>query len=190
MSDPADLGSNVRRRRLARGLTLDQLACASGVSPTMLSEVERSVKNPTVKLAYQVARALGCSLTDLLEDDGAPPPRVVRAAERRSLVDPETGIARHALSPELLRRGLEIVAYELPAGQSTGEMDPNRAGIVEHVTVQSGTLTLRLGGETFELGPDDGITYGPQVAVEYRNDGGTPCSFLLLSDSTQAFPIR
>ena len=46
------------------------------------------MKNPTVKLAYQVARALGCSLTDLLEDDGAPPPRVVRAAERRSLVDP------------------------------------------------------------------------------------------------------
>ena len=67
MSDPADLGSNVRRRRLARGLTLDQLACASGVSPTMLSEVERSVKNPTVKLAYQVARALGCSLSDVLD---------------------------------------------------------------------------------------------------------------------------
>jgi transcriptional regulator with XRE-family HTH domain len=190
MSDPADLGSNVRHRRLARGLTLDQLAEASGVSPTMLSEIERSVKNPTVKLAYQVARALGCSLTDLLEDDGAPPPRIVRAADRRSLVDPETGIARHALSPDLLRRGLEFVAYELPPGQSTGEMDPNRPGIVEHVTVRSGTLTLRLGAETFELGTDDGITYGPQVAVEYRNDGDVPCSFLLLSDSTQAFPIR
>ena len=27
----------------------------------MLSEVERGVKNPTVKLAYQIARALGCS---------------------------------------------------------------------------------------------------------------------------------
>ncbi|MGA0867903.1 MAG: helix-turn-helix domain-containing protein [Planctomycetota bacterium] len=190
MSDPADLGANVRRRRLARGLTLDQLAEASGVSPTMLSEVERSVKNPTVKLAYQVARALGCSLTDLLEDDGTPPPRVVRAAERRSLVDPETGVARHALSPDLLRRGLEFVAYELPPRQSAGEMEPNRTGIVEHVTVQAGTLTLVLGSESFTLGPGDGITYGPQVAVEYRNDGSEPCAFLLLSDATQAFPHR
>lgn len=190
MTDPADLGANVRRRRQARGLTLDQLACASGVSTTMLSEVERSVKNPTVKLAYQIARALGCSLTDLLEDDGAPPPRIVRAGDRRSLVDPETGVARHALSPDLLRRGLEFVAYELPSGQSAGEMEPNRTGIVEHVTVQSGTLTLLLGSETFVLEAGDGITYGPQVTVEYRNDAAAPCSFLLLSDATQAFPSR
>jgi transcriptional regulator with XRE-family HTH domain len=188
MSDPADIGANVRRRRLALGLTLDQLADASGVSPTMLSEVERSVKNPTVKLAYQIARALGCSLTDLLDDEGAATPRIVRAGDRRSLLDPETGVARHALSPDLLRRGLELVWYELPPGQSAGEMAANRAGIVEHLTVIGGTLTLRLGAETQQLDRGDGVTYGPQTTVEYRNeDPQRPCEFVLLSDSTRAF---
>lgn len=190
MSHPADIGTHVRRRRLALGLTLDQLAAASGVSPTMLSEIERSVKNPTVKLAYAVARALGCSLTDLLEDDTAPAPRIVRAADRRSLIDPETGVARHALSPDMLRRGLELVAYELPPGRSAGEMAPNRAGIVEHVTVTDGALTLVLGGEPHLLDTGDGVTYGPQTTVEYRNDGAAPCAFILLSDSTRAVPIR
>ena len=186
MPDPADLGANVRRRRLALGQTLDQLADASGVSPTMLSEVERSVKNPTVKLAYQIARALGCALTDLLEDEGAPPPVVVRAADRRSLVDPDSGVERHALSPDMLRRGLEFVWYVLPAGTSAGEMAANRPGIVEHATVIAGTLTLLLGGEPHELGRGDGITYGPQTTVEYRNDGRIRCEFVLLSDSTRA----
>jgi transcriptional regulator with XRE-family HTH domain len=186
MSHPAEIGANVRRRRQHLGLTLEELAEASGVSPTMLSEVERSLKNPTVKLAYQIARALGCSLTDLFEDEGAPPPVVIRAANRRSLVDAESGVERHALSPDMLRRGLELVWYVLPAGTSAGEMPPNRSGILEHVTVISGTLTLLLGGEAQQLRKGDGITYGPQTSVEYRNAGRSTCEFLMLSDSTRA----
>lgn len=152
----------------------------------MLSEVERSVKNPTVKLAYQIARALGCSLTELLEEDGARSPSVIRAEDRRSLVDPETGVARHALSPDLLKRGIELASYVIPACASAGEMAPNRAGIIEHVTVIQGTLTLMLGGKPYQLAEGDGVTYGPQVATEYRNDGEETCTFLLVSDSSRA----
>ena len=67
-----DVGAQIRARRQQQGLTLDALAQRSGVSSAMLSEVERSVKNPTVKLAWQIARALGCSLTELLDEPGAP----------------------------------------------------------------------------------------------------------------------
>lgn len=186
MSHPAEIGANVRRRRLALGRTLEQLAEASGVSATMLSEVERSVKNPTVKLAYQIARALDCSLTDLLEDEGAPAPVVVRAADRRSLVDPESGVERHALSPDMLRRGIELVWYSLPPRTSAGEMAANRAGILEHVTVSQGTLALVLGGEELLLAKGDGATYGPQTTVEYRNAGRSTCEFFLVSDSSRA----
>lgn len=167
-------------------MTLDQLAEASGVSTAMLSEVERSVKNPTVKLAYQIARALRCSLTDLCEGDSLQPVHLVRAAQRRSLHDAESGVVRHGLSPELLRRGIDLVLYELPKGSTTGEMSPNRAGILEHVVVLDGTLTLVLGGERHLLGSGDGITYGPQTTTEYRNERARVCRFLLCADATRA----
>jgi len=186
MSHPADIGNNVRQRRRHLGLTLEQLADASGVSPTMLSEIERSLKNPTVRLAYQVARALDCTLTDLLDEGRAPPPRILRATARRSLVDPETGIERHALSPEMLGRGLELVTYQLPAGQTAGQMAANRPGIVEHVTVTAGTLTLLLGDEPHILARGDGVTYEPQTTIEYRNDGDLTCEFVLLSDFSRS----
>lgn len=186
VSHPADIGHNVRARRQALGLTLDQLAAASGVSATMLSEVERSVKNPTVKLAYEIARALGCSLTDLLERGGDAAPRVVRAGERLSLFDEETGVERHGLAPDLLRRGIELVHYVIPVGESAGEMAANRPGIVEHVTVMAGKLRLRLGDEELLLGKGDGVTYGPQTVVEYSNAGRGVCEFVLFADSTQA----
>ncbi|MCC6781451.1 MAG: helix-turn-helix domain-containing protein [Planctomycetes bacterium] len=185
-AEPADIGPNVRRRRLAAGMTLEQLADASGVSTAMLSEVERSVKNPTVKLAYQIARALRCSLTDLLDDSDAQPVLVVRAAKRRTLNDRETGVVRHGLSPELLRRGIDLVLYELPRRSTTGELGANRAGILEHVVVLDGTLTLVLGGEATVLETGDGATYGPQTTTEYRNDKARPCRFLLVADATRA----
>ena len=167
-------------------MTLETLAAAAGVSVAMLSEVERGVKNPTVRLAWQVARALGCSLTELLDEPEAPPVRVVRAAAQRRLIDPETGIERAGLSTELMRRGLEVARYRIPAGQSTGAMPANRPGVLEHVVVLRGRLTLRLGEEIHELGAGDNVTYGPQTEVEYRNDGRSACEFVLLSDAGRA----
>jgi transcriptional regulator with XRE-family HTH domain len=186
MTETDALGANVRRRRRALGLTLDQLADASGVSATMLSEVERSVKNPTVKLAYQIARALGCSLTDLVEDESTEAPTLVRAAGRRTLVDPESRVERHGLSPEMHRRGLELVWYSIPPGRSAGEMAPNRRGILEHATVIRGALTIVLGDDVIRLATGDGITYRPHTTVEYKNDGRSACHFILLSDATRA----
>lgn len=185
MAKEPEVGAAVRQRRVARGLSLEALAEESGVSVAMLSEVERGLKNPTVRLTYQIARALGCSLTELLDDGAAAPLFVVRADQRLSLVDDETGVERHALSPEMLRRGLELVAYTLPPRTSAGEMAPNRPGLLEHVTVVRGSLTLVLAGRSLVLGKGDGATYGPQVTVEYRNDGRAPCQFILLSDGTR-----
>lgn len=181
-----DIGGSIRRRRQARGLTLESLAGTAGVSVTMLSEVERSVKNPTVRLAWQIARALGCSLTELIEEPGPAGPRIVRAEQRSRLIDPETGVERRGVSTDLQRRGLEIASYLLPAGTSSGEMSPNRPGVLEHLVVLAGRLTLRLGDEIERLDAGDHVTYGPQTEVEYRNDADMPCEFLLLSDSLDA----
>lgn len=185
-ADPATtIGANIKRRRQGLGLSLEGLAKQSGVSSTMLSEVERSVKNPTVKLAYQIARALGCSLTDLLEDGPAIPTSIIRATERRTLVDPSSGVARHGITSELSDRGLEIAWYELPPGQSSGEMGANRIGVVEHLIVMEGEVEVVLGGDAHPLGPGDSIYYGPQTTTEYRNVGDAPATILLLSDSSR-----
>jgi transcriptional regulator with XRE-family HTH domain len=188
MKDPAgEIGSNIRRRRQAMGLSLDALARRSGVSTTMLSEVERSVKNPTVKLAYQIARALGCTLTDLLSDRPLAAVTILRAKERRTLVDPESGVVRHGIASALVEGRLELGWYELPPRSSTGEMSPNRPGVLELVTVVEGTLTLVLGGEAHTLGVGDCATYAPSTTTEYRNDDPeTPCRMILLGDHSRA----
>lgn len=187
MDDPAgEIGKNIRARRQALSLSLEALARRSGVSPTMLSEVERAVKNPTVKLAYQIARALGCTLTDLLSETPMAAVTVVRASERRTMLDPETHVARFGVPTPLLDSGLEVAWYEIPPKQSSGEMTANRPGVVELVTVIDGTLTLVLGGTEHVLSKDDSAMYAPNVATEYRNDAPRKkCRFIMLSDSSK-----
>lgn len=186
MADPSlEIGKHIRSRRAALVMTLDDLANASGVSSTMLSEIERGLKNPTVRLAYQVARALNCTLSDLLDEERESFVSIVRAADRNFLVDPETGLERHVLSHEFLRRGLEILWYRLPPGKSTGEMTPNRPGVLESLTVLSGELTFAINGETLHLHPRDSATYGPST-VEYRNESSDACDYLIVIDSSRA----
>src|SRR6478735_1313489 len=74
--EPADainrhLGSRVKHLRGARGWSLESLATASGVSRSMLSQIEREQANPTLAVTLRIAQAFGMNLGDLLEMPGA-----------------------------------------------------------------------------------------------------------------------
>src|SRR5512141_2359251 len=77
------LGSRVKEMRSVRGWSLEALANASGVSRSMLSQIEREQANPTLAVTLRIARAFGLSLGDLLEMPGAASAvTVIRAADR------------------------------------------------------------------------------------------------------------
>ena len=61
------LGNNIRKYRLRRGFTQEQLAEASGVSEAYLSKLEAGRRNPTVKVLAKIASVLGTTLTKLFE---------------------------------------------------------------------------------------------------------------------------
>src|SRR5579863_3715030 len=66
----ADLGrrvaENLRQRRKARGMSLDDLARASGVSRAALSQIETCKSNPTVGLLWKIAVGLGVPFAELI----------------------------------------------------------------------------------------------------------------------------
>src|SRR5215208_5143663 len=75
-SEPAEaisrhLGSRVKQLRAERDWSLEALAGASGVSRSMLSEIEREQANPTLAVTLRIAQAFGMSLGELIETPGA-----------------------------------------------------------------------------------------------------------------------
>lgn len=60
-------GKRVREVRMNLGLSQEELGFKSGLHRTYISDIERGVKNPTIVTIDTLAKALGMSISELLE---------------------------------------------------------------------------------------------------------------------------
>lgn len=73
LTDPEEqllmtIGRNIRVARKDRNLTLKQMARRTGLSVSLLSQIERAESSASVSSLYKLARALDCSLTEFFGD--------------------------------------------------------------------------------------------------------------------------
>lgn len=129
------LAANLRRLRIARHLSLSQLARATGMSKATLSGVEAGNSNPTVETLAALAGALRVSLVELLEELPLGDVRVVRAG--RSAVERRDGVARRAV--DVVAPGAELAELAWEPRQ-LDEPDLRPAGSRAHVYVLAGKL--------------------------------------------------
>ena len=61
-----NIGKNIKDKRSAIGMTQKELAEAVGVEQSMICQIERGTKTPSMPLGKQIADVLGCSIDSLL----------------------------------------------------------------------------------------------------------------------------
>ena len=175
-----NIGPFVKAKRTEKGMTISDLASASGVSAGMLSEIESGKKCPTIRVVQQIAVGLDCQISELLDLPPAVRHETVRKGAGKVLLDPETGVTRELLSPSLVRRGVQVLKWRIPVGASTGEFAPEAPGIMEHVTVFQGRVELVIDGTPIILETGDSFTCAADVTHEARNIGDEEAEFMLL----------
>jgi transcriptional regulator with XRE-family HTH domain len=173
-SVPLDLarvvGENLRRLRTKRGLSLQRLSRASGVSRAMLSQVELGRSSPTVNVVWKISQALAVSVTTLLTDARESQPTVLRAAAAKLLTSHDGSYSSRALCP--FEGDSPADFYELRlAPASTEKADPYPPGTKENLVVAEGTLRIVIAGRPHRLEAGDAIFFDADVAHTYCNDG-------------------
>jgi len=133
----AVLAANLRRLRIARHLSLSELARATTMSKATLSSIENARANPTVDTLASLAGALRVSITELLEDLPIPEVRVVRSAQRP--IERRDGLPQRLLDSVTAGGAMELAELALPA-RAAHEADPRRPGARAHVFVLQGKL--------------------------------------------------
>jgi len=162
----------VRALRKARGLTLEDVGKASGVSIGSLSQLERGKGNPSFNSLVRLSHALGVPVAQLLHD-ASPDSPVVRAHERRSLDFHNAGgspEATHELLTPDGNRSMEAMWIEAPPGYTTEDAPFSHPG-EEAVIILKGQHEIHLGNETYVLEAGDSISYPSSVPHWYRNLG-------------------
>ena len=117
------LAVNLRRLRIARRLSLSELARATGMSKATLSSVESGRSNPTIETLASLAAALRVSLGELLEEPPLGDVRVVRAGRHRARARELDHVEEAGI--ELIERAWEPRQLEEPEPRPDG----TRAGV-------------------------------------------------------------
>lgn len=166
-----NLGRRVKKLRSDRGWSLEELAGASGVSRSMLSEIERERANPTLSVTYRIARAFGLALQDLIESaDSASSIQLIRATDKAQIFRSDKLCQIRTLSPLNLEKDVEFYELRLPVGgalRSQAHVDGTR----EFLTVEEGTVSLESGTSSEALAKGDSATYRADVAHAIANSG-------------------
>jgi transcriptional regulator with XRE-family HTH domain len=170
------IGPKIRTLRQKKKLGLVQLGEHTGLSPAMLSKIERGHVFPTLPTLLRIALVFGVGLEHFfVEEAGKPVAAVVRAKDRLRLPD-RPGEAEPAYFFESLDfpvndRKLEGYHADFPAG--TGPSEPHSHEGAELVYVLKGRLVITIDGEDHELGEFDAIYFESITPHSYRCAGRT-----------------
>jgi len=154
---PKRVGRAVKARREELKLTLRALASQSGVSSSMISDIERGEKSPTISTLATLAAALATSISALVEKPGPATRRiqVVRGSQRHSRIDRTTGARRQSFGPAIAGSKVEFMLYAVPPHTTAGPFPPHASGTIEHIHVAAGAVRVAVGDDAVSLKAGD-----------------------------------
>ncbi len=143
-------GRAVKQQRETAGLSLRMLAARSGISSSMISDIERGAKSPTVTTLVRIAQALDVTAAALVDGGTGPAPRICiqRQGEGRGGEHPARW---ESLAPASAGSRIDFVRFHIPPSTVLGPSAAHAPGTVEHMHVAAGTVRVTVGDEMAEL---------------------------------------
>ncbi|MDG1707215.1 MAG: XRE family transcriptional regulator, partial [Emcibacteraceae bacterium] len=146
-----DIGKTIKSLRGAKNLTLDQLAASSGVSKSMLSQIERNKTNPTVGTLWSLTEALNIDIGDLLgaapkSQDNGGDISITKSHQTPEISSADGLCTLRILGPLDLVSKVEWYELNLEKG-ATLDSEPHAKGTREHLTVLRGSVIISTGNE-------------------------------------------
>lgn len=181
LNEPPALGPIVRRARKANGLTLDQVAARTGLSKSLVSQIERGIVNPTFAVVWRLTQALGLELS-ALDPDTSPESRVIEhlhhyaTPEKRSA---DGKVVLRLLSPQRTILPAEWYDMQLQPGGIL-RAPPHAVGTYEHLSCLEGVLTVTIGSRSVTLPAGDTLRYDADQPHSIANGHNAPSRALLV----------
>jgi transcriptional regulator with XRE-family HTH domain len=183
VDDPisGQISQRVKLLRQQRSWSLEQLGTASGVSRSMLSQIERNQANPTLAVTCKIAQAFGMSLAEFVEIPAASSSiHVIRGDDREHLYRSDDSVEIRTLSPLNLEKDVEFYQVRLKTG-GTLKSAAHFQGTREFLTVEQGRVRVLSSNDSAELNKGDSTTYRADVAHAIENIGkGEATVFLVV----------
>ena len=168
------IGSKLRRLRLRKSMGLVELGKHTGLSPALLSKLERDLMHPTLPTLLRIAMVFSVGLEYFFNPEPKPLLEIVRKKDRlRFPAAPDTRNVSYyfeSLDFPVPNRTLNSYVAEFEPSEEKSQRLHEHPGI-ELLYVLSGRLELRVGADKHELLEGDSIYFDSTVPHAYRRIG-------------------
>lgn len=164
------VAKNIKRLREENKLSMDELAKLSGVSKSMLAQIERGDGNPTISTLWKLSNGMKVPF-DALTVRPKTPYEVVKTSEIQPLLEDEGKVRNYPIFPDDENRRFAVYYLELEKG-SYWQSEPHLRGTTEFITVFGGTVEIVADDSTFTITKGESIRFRGDHVHSYRNSGG------------------
>ena len=161
------VAANAKKLREQRRLTLEAAAALTGVSRSMLAQIEKAEVNPTVSVLWKIAAGYKVTFTSLVEG-GQSAVSVLRGAQAEPLQEDEGRYWNYPVFVFDENKRFETYRIVIkPEGCLSAQ--PHMAGTEEYITIFRGEVEIAVGGERLQLAAGDSIRFRADVPHAYKN---------------------
>ena len=167
-----NIAINLRKIRSGKNMSLDLAAEQTGVSKSMLAQIERGDANPSIECIGKIISGLRVDLSEILETPHSETYHIPKAD-----LLPTKEVPGHykifTYFPYDNKRPFEIYGIEIMPGR-TYFSGSHGERTVEYITVSEGTLTVILSGREHEIREGDAFRFDSDREHLYVNRGDKP----------------
>jgi transcriptional regulator with XRE-family HTH domain len=176
------IGPTIQKERKLRRLTLEQLSTRSGVSKSMLSQIERGEANPTFAVVWSLTQALKIDFADLVGSGNTANVDQIEVTSKAHTPEIRSSDGRcrlKILSTPRLAGLTEWYDVEIDPGGAL-DSEPHAAGAFEHFTARTEGFEVTSGTSTMRLREGETARYPADVPHRISNVGDTLARGLLI----------
>jgi len=178
-----ELGQQIRSLRQEKKLKIIDVARATGLTSSFISQVERSLVSPSIDTLKKIAEALNVPLSYFFEpsNDEVQVQNSTVIVEKspvvhenqRKILSPEPGVIFYLLNPDL-SGPIEFIYNIYEPGAGTGKGQYRHKGH-ECGLILEGELLVTINDKSYHLKKGDSITFNSEEPHSKKNIGNTRC---------------
>lgn len=169
MSINKAVSQNIKQIRERKKLTLDAAANVTGVSRSMLAQIEKGDANPTISVLWKIANGYKVTFTSLIEQ--APEPAtIIRNDAVQPIIENDGKYVNYPAFAFDEQRSFETYRILIAPGGSL-QAEAHLVGTEEYITVFAGSVKIEAADHVFCLNEGDSIRFFADTAHSYQNIG-------------------
>lgn len=164
------IGKNIKAIREQKKITLDSAAKLTGVSRSMLAQIEKGEVNPTISILWKIANGYKVSFTSFVKYDASS--LLIKSEEVIPLIEDDEKYINYPTFPFQEDKQFETYRIEIKEGGYL-QAQPHLDGAEEYITVFDGEVEIIADSEIFQLKKGDSLRFKADVPHSYKNIGST-----------------